>query len=83
MATPMFVYILRIPKVYLIPSILLLCSIGTFALQALVFGLQVMLVFGLIGILFRTAGYPLAPVVISMFLGLILEANLRRSLLIS
>ena len=83
MATPMFVYILRILKVYLIPSILLLCSIGTFALQALVFDLQVMLVFGLIGILFRTADYPLAPVVISMFLGLILEANLRRSLLIS
>ena len=83
MATPMFVYILRIPKVYLIPSILLLCSIGNFALQALVFGLQVMLVFGLIGILFRTADYPLAPIVISMFLGLILEANLRRSLLIS
>ena len=83
LATPIFVYILRIPKVYLIPSILLLCSIGTFALQALVFDLQVMLVFGLIGILFRTADYPLAPVVISMFLGLILEANLRRSLLIS
>ena len=31
LATPIFVYVLRIPKVYLIPSILLLCSIGTFA----------------------------------------------------
>ena len=83
MATPIFVYVLRIPKVYLIPSILLLCSIGTFALQASVFDLQVMLVFGLIGILFRAADYPLAPVVIGMILGPILEANLRRSLLIS
>jgi putative tricarboxylic transport membrane protein len=42
-----------------------------------------MLVFGLIGILFRAADYPLAPVVIGMILGPILEANLRRSLLIS
>ncbi|MCR9137685.1 MAG: tripartite tricarboxylate transporter permease [Alphaproteobacteria bacterium] len=83
LATPLFVYVLRIPKVYLIPSILLLCSIGTFALQASVFDLQIMLVFGLIGILFRSADYPLAPVVIGMILGPILEANLRRSLLIS
>ncbi len=83
LATPLFVYVLRIPKVYLIPSILLLCSIGTFALQASVFDLQVMLAFGLIGILFRAADYPLAPVVIGMILGPILEANLRRSLLIS
>ena len=83
LATPIFVYILRIPKVYLIPSILLLCSIGTFALQASVFDLQIMLIFGLIGILFRAADYPLAPVVIGMILGPILEANFRRSLLIS
>jgi putative tricarboxylic transport membrane protein len=83
LVTPLFVYVLRIPKVYLIPSILLLCSIGTFALQASVFDLQVMFVFGLIGLLFRAANYPLAPVVIGMILGPILEANLRRSLLIS
>nr|WP_237212604.1 tripartite tricarboxylate transporter permease [Ruegeria lacuscaerulensis] len=83
LATPLFVYVLRIPKVYLIPSILLLCSIGTYALQASVFDLQIMLVFGLIGILFRAAHYPLAPVVIGMILGPILEDNLRRSLLIS
>ena len=49
LATPLFVYILRIPKVYLIPSILLLCSIGTFALQASVFDLQIMLVSALSG----------------------------------
>lgn len=42
-----------------------------------------MFVFGLIGLLFRAANYPLAPVVIGMILGPILEANLRRSLLIS
>lgn len=83
LATPLFVYVLRIPKVYLIPSILLLCSIWTFALQASVFDLQVMFVFGLIGLLFRAANYPLAPVVIDMILGPILEANLRRSCLIS
>ena len=81
--TPFFVYVLRIPKFYLIPIVLLLCSIGTFALQASVFDLGVMLGFGLIGIFFRAANYPLSPIVIGLILGPILEANLRRSLLIS
>jgi putative tricarboxylic transport membrane protein len=81
--TPIFVYVLRIPKFYLIPVVLLLCSIGTFALQASVFDLMVMFGFGLIGILFRAANYPLSPIVIGIILGPILENNLRRALLIS
>jgi putative tricarboxylic transport membrane protein len=83
LATPLFVYVLRIPKLYLIPVILILCTIGTFALQASVFDLMVMLAFGLIGIMFRAANIPLAPVVIGMILGPILENNFRRALLIS
>ena len=83
LATPLFVYVLRIPKSYLLPIVLLLCSIGTFALQASVFDLFVMFSFGLVGIVFRSAGYPLAPIVIGIILGPLLENNLRRSLLIS
>lgn len=81
--TPLFVYVLRIPKFYLIPIVLLLCSIGTYALQASVFDLKVMLCFGLVGILFRAAQFPLSPIVIGLILGPILENNLRRALLIS
>lgn len=81
--TPLFVYVLRIPKFYLIPIVLLLCSIGTYALQASVFDLKVMLGFGLVGILFRAANFPLSPIVIGIILGPILENNLRRALLIS
>lgn len=83
LTTPIFVYVLRIRKSYLIPTVLLLCAIGTFALQASVFDLWVMLGFGLVGILFRAADYPLSPVVIGIILGPLLENNLRRSLLIS
>ena len=83
LVTPVFVYVLRIPKFYIIPVVLLLCSIGTFALQASVFDLMVMLGFGLVGILFRAANYPLSPIVIGIILGPILENNLRRALLIS
>ena len=81
--TPIFVYVLRIRKAHLIPTVLLMCAIGTYALQASVFDLGVMLGFGLIGIVFRAAGYPLAPAVIGAVLGPLLENNLRRSLLLS
>ena len=83
LATPLFVYVLKLPKCFLIPIVLLLCSIGTYALQASVFDLWVMLGFGLVGIALRAAKYPLAPVVIGIILGPLLENNLRRSLLIS
>ncbi len=83
LVTPLFVHILRLRKIYLVPVILLLCAVGTFALQASVFDLWVMLGFGLVGILFRAADYPLAPVVIGIILGPLLENNLRRALLIS
>jgi putative tricarboxylic transport membrane protein len=83
LTTPLFVYVLRLKKVHLIPIVLLMCAVGTFALQASVFDLWVMLGFGLVGLLFRAANYPLAPVVIGTILGPLLENNLRRSLLIS
>ncbi|MEC7764961.1 MAG: tripartite tricarboxylate transporter permease [Pseudomonadota bacterium] len=81
--TPIFVWVLRLKKSYLIPVVLLLCAIGTFALQSSVFDLWVMMGFGLVGIVLRAAGYPLAPLVIGVILGPLLENNLRRSLLIS
>ena len=83
LTTPLFVYVLRLKKAHLIPIVLLMCAVGTFALQASVFDLWVMLGFGLVGLLFRAANYPLAPVVIGTILGPLLENNLRRSLLIS
>ncbi len=81
--TPVFVYVLRIPQSHLIPAILLLCALGTFALQASVFDLWAMLGFGLVGLLLRLANYPLAPIVIGTVLGPVLENSLRRTLLLS
>ena len=44
---------------------------------------MVMFSFGLVGLLFRLAKYPLAPIVIGIILGPILETNMRRAMLIS
>lgn len=80
---PLFVHLLRLQKSVLIPTILVLCAVGTFALQSSIFDLWVMFGFGILGVFLRTASYPLAPVVIGTILGPIVENNLRRSLLIS
>jgi len=80
---PVFVQLLRLPKSVLIPTILVLCAVGTFALQSSVFDLWVMFGFGILGVFLRMASYPLAPVVIGTILGPIVENNFRRSLLVS
>ncbi len=80
---PLFGRVLRIPKAWLIPAVLLLSVLGTYALQSSVFDLWVMLVFGAVGYLMRRAHYPLAPVIIGMILGNVLENNFRRALLLS
>ncbi|QIK40473.1 tripartite tricarboxylate transporter permease [Pontivivens nitratireducens] len=80
---PFFGSVLKLPKAWLLPAVILLSTMGTYALQNSVFDLWVMLVFGAVGYLLRRANYPLPPIIIGMILGSVLENNLRRSLLIS
>jgi len=80
---PMFGRALKVPKAWLIPAVLMLSTLGTYALQNSVFDLWVMLVFGALGYVMRRAHYPLAPIIIGMILGDVLESNFRRSLLLS
>ncbi|WP_299653953.1 tripartite tricarboxylate transporter permease [uncultured Jannaschia sp.] len=80
---PFFGTVLKLKKAWLLPIVLLLSTMGTYALQNSVFDLYVMLVFGGLGFLLRRAGYPLAPIIIGIILGPVLENNFRRSLLLS
>ncbi|ENM5730501.1 tripartite tricarboxylate transporter permease [Vibrio mimicus] len=81
--TPFFISMLKLKKSILLPIILILSILGTFALQSSVFDLWIMLTLGIVGYLLRQAEFPLAPIVIGFILGPIAEGNLRRSLLIS
>ena len=80
---PLFAYALRIKKRQLVPIVIVLAIVGTYAIQWSVFDLWTMLGFGILGYFLRRAGYPLAPVVIGLVLGPICEENLRRSLIFS
>jgi len=79
---PIFGSVLKVPKAWLLPAVLLLSTLGTYSLQNSTFDLWVMLVFDIIGYVMRRARYPLAPLTIGMILGSVMESNLRRSLLI-
>jgi len=72
--------VLRVPRDRLMPVIVVLCTVGAFAVAGRVFDIYVMLAFGVIGFVLREMKYPMAPLILGVVLGPILDANLRRSL---
>ena len=69
--------------IMLIPVILVLCSIGSFAINNNYYDVLVMFIAGVIGYLLTKGGYPLSPIVLALILGQMCEGNLRRSLVMT
>lgn len=81
--TKALVQVLRVPQHLIVPIIFVLCAVGSFAIAGRLFDIYVMLAFGLIGFALRHYGYPMAPLVLGIVLGDLLEKNLRRALILS
>lgn len=81
--TRLLVQVLRVPQHIIVPIIFVLCAVGSFAISGRLFDVYVMLGFGLIGFWLRHHGYPMAPLVLGIVLGDLLEKNLRRALVLS
>ncbi len=81
--TRLLVQVLRVPQHLIVPIIFVLCVVGSFALAGRMFDVYVMLAFGLLGFFLRQQGYPMAPLVLGIVLGDLLEKNLRRALVLS
>lgn len=81
--TKALVQVLRVPQHVLVPIIFVLCAVGSFAIAGRMFDVYVMLVFGVLGYFLRHFGYPMAPLVLGIVLGDLLEKNLRRALILS
>lgn len=77
------VKLLDTPNHILWPTILIFCVVGTFATSNNVFTVGTMLLFGLIGLVFKRVGIPAGPVVLGLILGPIAEENLARTLVLS
>lgn len=77
------VKVLMVPRQKLMPIVFVLCVVGSYAISGRVFDVGVMVVFGIIGYLMREMEYPIAPLVLGIILGDILDKNLRRALILS
>jgi putative tricarboxylic transport membrane protein len=80
---PIWVKVLKVPYRVLFPLILLFCVVGSYSLKNSVFDVMIMLIFGVIGYLFRKFTYEGAPLMLGFVLGPLLEKNLRQSLILS
>ena len=76
-------HVLRIPRERLMPIVFVLCVIGPYALTQRFFDVWVMLFFGVVGFLLRRMDYPMAPLVLGIILGDLMDKNLRRGLTLS
>jgi putative tricarboxylic transport membrane protein len=77
----LFVRLTRVPLYVLIPSILVLCAVGSFSIHNRFFDIWVLFIFGLLGYLMVKFKFPLAPAILGVILGPIGETNLRRALM--
>ena len=80
---PIWVQVLKVPYRILFPLILLFCIIGSYSLDNSIFDVSVMIIFGVLGYLFRKFDYESAPLILAFVLGKIIEINLHQSLLLS
>ena len=73
--------LLRAPRELLMPVILLFCIVGSFAINNTAFGVVLMLVFGIAAYLMEENGFPVAPAILGMVLGAMLEEHFIRAMI--
>jgi putative tricarboxylic transport membrane protein len=80
---PLFAAILRVPFPIIAPVIVVICAIGAFTVKNNMLDVWMMVVFGIVGYVFRKLDYPLAPMVLALVLGDSAESSFRQSMLIA
>ena len=76
----LFAPILKLNVVYIIPAVIIFSAIGVYSVRNSLLDLVLMMVFGLIGILFKKLEIPPAPVLLGSILGPMVELNFGRTL---
>lgn len=78
---PFWASIMRIPFAIVAPIIIVVCAIGSYTLSNAPADLIFMIMFGIIGYLFKKLNYPLAPMVLAIVLGGRAESAFRQSMI--
>jgi TctA family transporter len=72
---------LRTPRNILLPVILLFCIVGSFAMTNSLYGVTLMLVMGLVGWFLEEHGIPVAPLILGLVLGEMLEQTFVQNMI--
>ncbi|MEO1109688.1 MAG: tripartite tricarboxylate transporter permease [Pseudomonadota bacterium] len=78
-----FVAMLAIPKHYLLSVVMVMCFVGSFAVNNRMFDVYTLIAFGTLGYVMLKFEYPFPPVILGFILGPMLEQNLRSALMSS
>jgi putative tricarboxylic transport membrane protein len=73
--------ILKVPRNVLMPIIMLFCVVGSFAINNTAFDVTVMLIAGVAAYVLEDNGFPIAPAILGVVLGGMLEENLVSSMI--
>jgi putative tricarboxylic transport membrane protein len=73
--------ILRVPRDVLMPVILMFCVVGAFAINNTVFDVGVMLCLGLFAYVMEENGIPIAPAILGLVLGQLIEESFMTSMI--
>jgi putative tricarboxylic transport membrane protein len=80
---PWWAAILRVPFSIIAPVIIVVCAVGAYTVHSALLDIVVMLIFGVVGYVFKKLAYPLAPMVLALVLGDLAESSFRQSMLLS
>lgn len=78
---PIFVWALRMPFTVLCAIVLILCLVGGFAPSQKLHDVWLIVGFGVFGYFLRKADYPMAPLVLALVLGPLMERSFRQTLI--
>ena len=79
----LWVKVLEIPRELLTAAILVFATLGVYSISGSVTEVLVMYVIGVLGFFMRRFDFPVAPVILGVILGPLMEAQFRRTLLVS
>lgn len=82
-ALPVWRRVLLLPNAVLAPSVLVLSLIGSYSIRNLLFDVWLVLGFGIAGYILKKLRFPMAPLVLAMVLGKMVESNYARSMILA
>ena len=74
-------HMLRVPTEILMPLVLVFCIVGSFAINNSIMGVNVILVLGFMSFLMQENGFPVAPLILGMIMGELLEENFMQAMI--